>query len=224
MSKIFCLSLQRSGTKSFGQFAQNILGLNLCSWKESSSRDLSEHWYRRDLQAIYSFIENECFQAFEDSPWWHGDLYKFLPHRYPDAKFICLHRPAADWFGSMQRHSQDHLLGNTIRHCEIYQRSFELMQSRKQNKKFKQGSKTMRLSSSPQLYLNYHFNYHSEMKAWFKFNNLSDRLFMHPLYSVDWNSVANFTGIKPRQEIGDEYSGIFHKSNKKKTAKFSNPI
>lgn len=223
MEKIFCLSLQRSGTKSFGNFARNTLGLNVCSWKESSANRLSELWYRRDIDKIFSFIESAGFQAFEDSPWWHGDLYKFLPYRYPDAKFVCLYRPASDWLGSMQRHSGDRPLGNVRRHCEIYQRSYELMKLQPIAKNLRDCKKSMTLSSTPLVYLNYHFKYHSEMKAWFELNNFSERLFMHSLYDLDWKNLLDFTGITPINEIGADYQGKHHESGKKSLIRFSNP-
>ena len=223
MKKFFCLSLQRSGTKSFGKFANEYLGLKVCSWKESAKNKLSLLWYQRDIEGIYSFIENSGYEAFEDSPWWHGDLYKFLPYKYPDAKFICLHRPASDWFGSMQRHSSNHPLGNAIRHCEIYQRSYELMKLEDANKDPKEFKKIMTLSSSPLSYLNYHFNYHSEMRAWFKHNNLADRLFMHPLYTLEWENLADFMGKNLIKDLGDQYDGKTHTSNNKNLKKFSNP-
>lgn len=122
--KIFCISFQRTGTKSVGQFFIQR-GFKVASYDAERSFNWSALRFIGDYESIFNskeFIEN---QVFEDNPWWEGDFYKVLYHRFPNAKFILFTRDADKWFDSMISHSKERTLGNTFMHSSIYRREWE---------------------------------------------------------------------------------------------------
>lgn len=119
--KIFCISAQRTGTTSVGVFFKR-LGYKVADWKTSHQNDWSYLWDIGDFEKIFSSRDFKQNQVFEDSPWWLPEFYKFLFHRFPDAKFILFTRDSSKWFDSMLNHSGGKTLGNTKRHCKVYRR------------------------------------------------------------------------------------------------------
>lgn len=119
--KIFCISMQRTGTTSVGEFFER-LGFKVAKWKRSYNNKWSYYWQNGNFEAIFNSKDFKNYQVFEDSPWWLPEFYKVLYHRFPDAKFVLFTRDADDWFKSMVSHSQGKILGNTKRHCKVYRR------------------------------------------------------------------------------------------------------
>ena len=119
--KIFCISFQRTGTKSVGEFL-NKHGFKTATWKTNRRNCWTEAWLLGDYEKIFSTDDFISHNAFEDDPWWCLDFYKYLYHRFPNSKFICLHRDPNSWFDSMIRHSAGTTLGNTYLHCKLYNR------------------------------------------------------------------------------------------------------
>lgn len=120
-TKIFCLSMQRTGTTSVGEFFK-INNYKVAGWPVSNKNKWSYYWENGDFEKIFKskdFINN---QVFEDDPWWLPEFYKVLYHRFPKAKFILLTRDPNTWFQSMLSHSNGKILGNTKRHCKVYRR------------------------------------------------------------------------------------------------------
>ena len=122
--KIFCISFQRTGTTSVGEFFR-IFGYASRGWPECEKNDWSQLWYDGDYESIFSSKDFLSGQVFEDSPWWHPEFYKVLFHRFPDSKFILLMRDPNKWFASMLSHSSGKIIGNDKRHCKIYRRELE---------------------------------------------------------------------------------------------------
>lgn len=123
-SKIFCISFQRTGTTSVGQFFK-AHGYSVATWDISRKNQWTKLWFDGNYEKIFSsedFIANE---VFEDDPWWCLDFYKVLYHRFPYAKFILVTRESDAWFNSMLSHSQGRTLGNTYRHSKLYRREKE---------------------------------------------------------------------------------------------------
>lgn len=119
--KIFCLSMQKTGTTSVGQFFKDF-GYKVATYQVSAQNEWSLSWFRGDYEKIFkseSFINN---QVFEDNPWWYDDFYKIIYHRFPESKFILVERDANKWFDSMVNHSGGKSLGNTHRHAKLYGR------------------------------------------------------------------------------------------------------
>lgn len=125
--RIFCLSMQRSGTTSVGDFFSTF-GFPSAGHSHSRKNNWSKSWYNGDYDTIFNSREFLSYQVFQDDPWWAPDFYKVLYHKFPNAKFILLTRDSKSWFNSMLNHSGGKTLGNTQRHCKIYRREFEYYQ------------------------------------------------------------------------------------------------
>lgn len=124
VSKIFCISFQRTGTTSVGQFFKDH-EYSVAGYNEERSAEWSSKLYIGDLESIFSSKDFKSHQVFEDNPWWEDNFYKILFHRFPDAKFILFTRDSDKWFDSMVSHSKGKTLGNTFRHSKIYRREEE---------------------------------------------------------------------------------------------------
>ncbi|GAA4290499.1 sulfotransferase [Aestuariibaculum suncheonense] len=122
--KIFCISFQRTGTTSVGQFFREH-GYRVAGYEKERSLRWAALRLVGNYEAIFNSKEFIEYQVFEDNPWWEGDFYKVLYHRFPDAKFILFTRDADKWFDSMVSHSNGKTLGNTFRHSKNYHREEE---------------------------------------------------------------------------------------------------
>ena len=122
--KVFCISMQRTGTTSVGKFFRDF-GFKWTGWPADSENDWSSSWYEGDYEAIFSSTDFRSANAYEDSPWFLPDFYKVLYHRFPDSKFILFTRDADEWFQSMMMHSGADVIGDNRVHCKIYRRELE---------------------------------------------------------------------------------------------------
>lgn len=123
-SKIFCISLQRTGTKSTGRFF-NDHGYSVATYYVSRQNSWTVSYFEGNYEEIFRSKDFRSSQVFEDDPWWLSDFYRVLYHRFPKSKFILLERDANKWFDSMVSHSSGRTLGNTHIHCTQYQRLVE---------------------------------------------------------------------------------------------------
>lgn len=123
--KIFCISIQRTGTTSVGEFFK-YFNFRVATWGISNKNNWSIKWNNGVFESIFNSLDFKINQVFEDDPWWLPDFYKVLYHRFPKSKFILFTRDSNDWFKSMKNHSEGKTLGNTFLHCKIYRREFEL--------------------------------------------------------------------------------------------------
>jgi len=122
--KVFCISFQRTGTTSTGAFFARA-GYRVAVWRVSRKNRWSDLWFRGDYETIFSSGDFKKSQVFEDDPWWCGDFYKVLFHRFPRSRFIQFTRDPDRWFDSMLSHSEGRSLGNTYRHSKLYRRESE---------------------------------------------------------------------------------------------------
>tara|TARA_R110002072_G_scaffold117281_14_gene248271 strand:+ start:3097 stop:3768 length:672 start_codon:yes stop_codon:yes gene_type:complete len=122
--KIFCISIQRTGTTSVGQFFKDHK-YSVAGYEKHRSLKWSSLWLSGNFEAIFKSKDFKKHQVFEDSPWWSPGFYKILFHRFPNAKFILFTRNSDKWFDSMVSHSKGKTLGNTYRHSRIYRREWE---------------------------------------------------------------------------------------------------
>lgn len=122
--KIFCISFQRTGTTSVGQFFK-YFGFKVAGYHKKRSSDWSVKRFLGDYESIFKSKDFIDHQVFEDNPWFDEDFYKFLYHKFPEAKFILFTRDADKWFDSMVNHSKGKTLGNTFRHSKLYKREEE---------------------------------------------------------------------------------------------------
>jgi len=119
--KIFCISMQRTGTTSVGEFFKHF-DFKVADWPTSNRNKWSYYWEQGDFEKIFNSSEFKKNKVFEDDPWWLPEFYKVLYHRFPKAKFILFTRDSEAWFNSMLNHSKGKTLGNTKRHCKVYRR------------------------------------------------------------------------------------------------------
>ncbi|WP_339611568.1 sulfotransferase [uncultured Planktosalinus sp.] len=122
--KIFCISIQRTGTTSVGQFFKDH-NYKVAGYERKRSTEWSRMWFIGNFEAIFKSKDFKNHQVFEDNPWWSPGFYKVLFHRFPNAKFILFTRDPDKWFDSMVSHSNGKTLGNTYRHSRIYRRETE---------------------------------------------------------------------------------------------------
>jgi hypothetical protein len=122
--KIFCISIQRTGTTSVGQFFKEH-NFKVAGYQRIRSTNWSKSWFTGNYEAIFKSKEFKNHQVFEDNPWWSPGFYKVLFYRFPDAKFILFTRDSDKWFDSMVNHSNGKTLGNTFRHSRVYRREKE---------------------------------------------------------------------------------------------------
>lgn len=119
--KIFCISVQRTGTTSVGQFFKEN-NFRVATWRVSKKNEWTASWFKGDYERIFKSRDFKLNQVFEDDPWFCLDFYKVLFQRLPNAKFVLVERDADQWFNSMVSHSKGKTLGNTHVHATIYQR------------------------------------------------------------------------------------------------------
>ena len=120
-NKIFCISIQRTGTTSVGRFF-GMHGYEVATYGVQSKNEWTNLWFNGEVEKIFSSSDFRSHQVFEDDPWWCGGFYKQLYHRFPAARFVLFERDPDDWFDSMARHSSGRTLGNTYLHCCLYNR------------------------------------------------------------------------------------------------------
>lgn len=59
------------------------------------------HEVNKNYEKFRPFIEK--YDGFQDSPWCHNDLYKWIHKNYPDSKFILTTRDTQNWLDSFIR-------------------------------------------------------------------------------------------------------------------------
>jgi len=123
--KVFCISFQRTGTTSVGEFFKKN-GYRVATYEVSSKNDWTKKWFDGDYKSILRSKDFLSNTVFEDDPWWCADFYKYLFNRFKRSKFILFTRNPNDWFDSMCSHSNHKTLGNAYIHTSLYNRYSEL--------------------------------------------------------------------------------------------------
>lgn len=123
-TRIFCISMQRTGTTSVGDFFK-YFGYPSAGSGVSIANYWQKYWNDGDYESIFNSKDFMSYQVFEDHPWWYPEFYKVLYHKFPNAKFILLIRDSKSWFNSILTLSEGKTYGNTKRHCKIYRREKE---------------------------------------------------------------------------------------------------
>ena len=210
--KIFCISIQRNGTTSVGDFLSDH-GFRVARWSDSVKNGWTGKWHTGDFEAIFKSTQFRCFQAFEDSPWWMPDFYKVINYRFPDAKFIHFYRDADKWFNSMRSHSQGKTIGNTYRHCKIYRRLPEFYYNVDNSSDFRpteNGSDNLLTidETHREHYKSVYEEYNREIKSYFR-KYAPEKLFSSSIEDKrKWQKLGHFLGIK----VNDNYERHSNKS------------
>lgn len=196
--KIFCISMQRNGTTSVGDF--------LIDHKFRVAREhhgVTYGWNYLcsigDFESIFRSLSFKSFQTYEDSPWWYPDFYKILYHRFPNAKFILFYRDSDKWFDSMVSLKNGKTLGNTRTHCKIYRRLGEFYKKIDTDLDFKPSEKEkdqlMRLDSMREHYIRVYEEYNREAIEYFAMYN-PKRFFVSRLENKKkWQDLGVFLGV-----------------------------
>ncbi len=198
--RIFCISIQRTGTTSVGKFFRDF-GYRWAGWPIDQKNHLSKSWYDGDFEKIFSSVDFLAANAFEDSPWYLPGFYKILFHRFPDAKFILLTRDTDSWFQSMVHHSQGNIIGASRIHCKAYRREIEYfnllhagsLDEHKENQNF--STKTLKLNGYQDHYKNLYRLHTLEVQDFF--NRHSPESLHHGELDdpQKWQKLGEFLGI-----------------------------
>jgi hypothetical protein len=123
--QLFCLSMQRSGTTSVGDWLE-AHGLARAGHPTSARLGWSLLWGRGEPEAIFRSPDFQRAEILEDDPWWAPGFYRDLAVRFPRARFLLLTRDPDLWFDSLCHHSGGVNPGPTDLHARIYNREEEL--------------------------------------------------------------------------------------------------
>ena len=211
--RVFCLSMQRTGTTSVGRFFRDV-GYAWAGWPADEKNDWSAAWYRGGFEAILSSADFRAANAFEDSPWFAPDFYKVLFHRFPRARFVLFTRDPDAWFGSMLRHSGGNVIGRTRIHCKVYRRELEYLEllhngaidEATENELY--APKTMKLAGRAEHYKAIYRLHNLEVQEFFR-EHRPEALHVGALEDPGkWRKLAAFLGI----EIPDGYDSHENRS------------
>jgi len=211
--KVFCISMQRSGTTSVGEFLKDH-GFKVARESDSVNHNWSYLWYLGDFKSIIKSLAFKSFQAYEDAPWWCPDFYKFLYHHFPNSKFIFFYRDPDKWFDSMKSLKNGKIPGNTRRHCKIYHRMSEFYDKLDNDPNFQptwtKKDQLLRLDNMREHYIK---TYEENKREIIEFFNKvkPDALFVGRLEDdKKWQKLGDFLDIK----VNENYNVHANKSKK----------
>ena len=186
--KVFCLSMQRNGTTSFGKFMlQN--GFTVAGWPYAKFYDWPSLFAQQKIEAIYKNKAFQSIEVFEDNPWWGGKLYQKLATDFPDAQFVMFHRSPDMWWSSMLRHSD----GLTLENFDIHRSLYDLPSSFIYEISWKNTRKAL-LAPNEHFYKNYYIERNAQVINWFRGTN---RLLTCNLDDPSkWSQVSDFLNFK----------------------------
>jgi len=214
--KIFCISMQRTGTSSVGNFFREF-NYRWAGWPADEKNKWSTSCHNGDYEAVFSSLDFRAANAFEDSPWFHPGFYKILYHRFPNAKFVLFTRDPDKWYQSMIKHSDGDIIGTGRGHCKVYRREleyFDLLHEGKLDEKNENQistKKVMTLTNKAEHYKEIYRLHTLEVQDFF--NRFSpDSLFVGSLEDpLKWQKLGEFLNI----QVPDNYSSHENKSSTK---------
>ena len=220
--KIFCVSMQRNGTSSVGDFLEQWALVRIGSPRSNKNR-WPLKWLDGDFESIFSDSDFVAADVLEDDPWWFPEFYKVLYHRFPDARFILLDRDSDAWFRSLVRHSNGFSPGVTELHAKIYRREEEQRWLTENIAGYgAQRHQELVIYDKAQHYISAYERHNREVKAFFA-KHAPDSLFASPLNDSDlWPSLAAWLKL-PALETTDyrvhahKAKGEFNQSHLLKT-------
>ena len=209
--RVFCISMQRTGTTSTGDFLAEH-GYSVAGWPVSKYYNWPYYYSTGNYKTIFNSAAFNAYNAFEDSPWYHPRMFKKLFHQFPNSKFILFQRDSDEWFDSMIRHTDGKTPGNTFRHCQVYNRLPEFYERLENEDDFhpalNESDNLMSLRGKRNHYTTIYENYNSEVITFFEDSN-PERLFTAQLKDPDkWQKLGDFLGIN----VDDNYNKHSNKS------------
>lgn len=204
--KIFCISMQRTGTTSVGEFFKHF-GYSVSDWFDGEDNQWSEKWLEGNFEAIFNSRNFKNKTVFEDSPFWFPEFYKVLYHRFPDAKFILFIRNTDDWFRSLLHFAKGKIWDDFKLHCKLYRREKYYYQKVDAN-----NTEEEYFLEHAKHYKEYYETRNREVIDFFNANNPS-RLIICDLNDTEkWQKAGKFFGI----EVPNDFEIHAHKSGKGK--------
>lgn len=199
-NKIFCVSFQRNGTTSTGNFFSDH-GFKTAGYPVSKMNHWTLEWFKGNYEAIFNSKDFKRNSVFEDDPWWCGDFYKYLFNRFPDSKFILIERNPNNWFDSMLKHSSGKSIGNTFLHASLYNRLLDLDSSMMENAYTNVVDR--KLLINPDLkeeYQKIYLSHNLAVKCFFETQDPT-RLFIGKLEDKDlWIKMGEYFGINVQSD------------------------
>jgi hypothetical protein len=198
--RLFCLSMQRSGTTSVGDWLE-AHGLARAGHPTSARLGWSQLWAQGRHEAIF---RNPAFQQatiLEDDPWWAPEYFRFLAERFPESRFILLTRDADDWFDSLCHHSGGVNPGPTDLHARIYNRANDLRALLAQQPHLDPAQPGLLSLLGQRAHYTSMYHQHNEaVKAFFA--DLPGRLFTGSLECPEtFIELGEFVGVRPNPAI-----------------------
>jgi len=123
--KIFFIGMPRCGTKSFSTFLKQN-NFKVLDWEPNSRNEISAMYFSGKLNDLINTKYIKDHEVFEDSPFFHPHLAKFISNYISDSYFVYFYRPAEDWYISMLKHSDGKTFENLKEHAYTYDRMEEL--------------------------------------------------------------------------------------------------
>ena len=215
--KIFCISTQRTGTTSVGDFLVDH-GFQVAREHHGVQNNWNYLCDAGDYDSIFNSKAFKSFQAYEDSPWWWPHIYRVLFHKFPYSKFILFLRDSNKWFNSMLSLKDGKILGNTERHCRIYRRLnefyFRLDNDPRFNPTSNDKDQLMYLTNMRNHYINIYNELNRDKIEFFKRHD-RNRLFICELEDDrKWTKLGNFLNIT----VDSNYNVHSNKSKKQSSS------
>ncbi len=210
--KVFCISMQRTGTTSVGKFFRDF-GFRWVGWSITAKNEWTVSCYNGDYEKIFSSLDFKSANAYEDAPWFYPGFFKVLYHRFPNAKFVLFMRDADAWYKSMVKHSGGDVLGRADTHCKTYRREleyFDLLNSGRIDTKTENAlgtEKIMKITNQAEHYKDIYHLHSVEVQDFFaRFS--PDALFVGSLEDPEkWHKLGKFLGV----QVPDDYNS--HENN-----------
>ncbi|MFN9622021.1 MAG: sulfotransferase [Cyanobacteriota bacterium] len=196
----FCLSMQRSGTTSVGDWLE-AHGLARAGHPTSARLGWSLLWGRGELEAIFDSAEFQRAEILEDDPWWVPGFHRVLAERFPRARFLLLTRDPDAWFDSLCHHSGGVNPGPTDLHARIYGREEELNDLLARRPDLHPGAPGLLPLLGHRSHYTMIYRRHSEdVKAFFA--REPERLFTGSLEAPEtFHDLLSFVGLAPNPAI-----------------------
>jgi len=194
--KIFCISVQRTGTTSVGLFFKKY-GFDVAHYAVARRNQWRHLWFNGEYEKIFWSEDFRLHQVFEDTPWWFPRLYRVLFHRFPRSRFVLFTRDADSWFDSMVQNRGGKNLGNAYVHCSIYQREKEFYRKfgNTEHVYSRSNDRLIDIKEKRGHYTDFYRTRNTQVLDFFAYNN-PDRLIHCRLEdSAKWQRLGEYFGI-----------------------------
>lgn len=218
--RIFCISFQKTGTTSVGNFFEHF-GYPTGRWQHALKNQWEISWYDGDFESIFSSNDFKSRQVFEDSPWWYPEFYKVLYHRFPGSKFILFYRDEDDWFRSMVAHGKGKSTNRiTKMHAKVYRREDEFYERVDKDPEFNtfkvDPERMMMINGMENHYKSIYVRRNREVIEFFERHD-RNALFACDLYDIKkWQKLGDFIGI----DVPEDFD--MHANQTREPGKFKN--